>query len=107
MATVFRRPEARRDLTKHYVYLADNAGMAVADRFLDNARTSFDTLALHPLMGSPLSLRPPELAGLRKWQIDQFENFLVFYLPRPDGVSIVRILHAAQDWWGLLGIEGL
>ena len=28
----------------------------------------------------------------------------IFYRLRPTGVSVVRILHAAQDWWGLLGI---
>ncbi len=28
---------------------------------------------------------------------------LVFYEQRPDGVSIVRVLHAASDWWSLLG----
>jgi toxin ParE1/3/4 len=56
-------------------------------------------------MGAPLSLRSPKLAGLRKWRVGGFENFLIFYLPRPDGVTIVRILHAAQDWWTLLGIQ--
>ena len=30
---------------------------------------------------------------------------LVFYMPRSDGVSIVRVLHAARDWRGLLGID--
>ena len=34
-----------------------------------------------------------------------FENFLIFYFPRPNGVSIVRVLHAAQDWWTLLGMK--
>jgi len=29
----------------------------------------------------------------------------VFYQPRPGGVSIVRVLHAASDWWSLLGFE--
>jgi hypothetical protein len=24
------------------------------------------------------------------------------YLPRSGGVSILRVLHAAQDWWNLL-----
>jgi toxin ParE1/3/4 len=33
-----------------------------------------------------------------------FDNRLVFYEPRPDGVSIVRVLHAASDWWGVLGL---
>jgi hypothetical protein len=34
MATVYRRPSARRDLIAHYIYLAANAGDATADRFL-------------------------------------------------------------------------
>lgn len=55
-------------------------------------------------MGTALPLRDPRLAGLRKWRINGFEKFLIFYLPRPGGVSIVRVLHAAQDWWNLLGI---
>lgn len=29
---------------------------------------------------------------------------LIFYRPCEDGVAIVRVLHAAQDWWNLLGI---
>jgi toxin ParE1/3/4 len=57
------------------------------------------------MIGAPLILRPPELAELRKWRVKDFDNHLIFYLPRPDGVSIVRELHAAGDWWGLLGIE--
>jgi toxin ParE1/3/4 len=55
-------------------------------------------------MGAPLSLPPPKLAGSRKCRVSGFEKFLVFYLPSPAGVSIVRVLHAAQDWWTLLGI---
>jgi toxin ParE1/3/4 len=37
--------------------------------------------------------------------VKDFDNFLIFYLPRPDGASIVRVLHASRDWWALLGIE--
>jgi hypothetical protein len=32
---------------------------------------------------------------MRKWQVSGFERFLIFYLPRRDGGSIVRVLHAA------------
>jgi toxin ParE1/3/4 len=56
-------------------------------------------------MGAPLSLRSAKLAGLRKWPVSGFENVLIFYLPRGTGISIVRVLHAAQDWWSLLGIQ--
>jgi toxin ParE1/3/4 len=55
-------------------------------------------------MGAPLTLRHPDLAGMRKWRVKDFDNFLIFYQPRPDGVSIVRVLHSAQDWWHLLGL---
>jgi len=39
-----------------------------------------------------------------KWRVPDFEDFLIFYLPRRDGISVVRVLHAAQDWWSLLGM---
>ncbi|MCX7203190.1 MAG: type II toxin-antitoxin system RelE/ParE family toxin [Burkholderiales bacterium] len=47
-----------------------------------------------------------DLANLRKWWVKDFDNHLIFYMPCPDGVSIVRVLHAASDWWALLGFEG-
>jgi toxin ParE1/3/4 len=104
MAAIHKRARAMRDLTEHYVYLAEHAGIETAERFLLNADKSFGDLSRHPGMGAPLVLRSPKLAGLRKWVVSGFENVLIFYLPCPGGVSIVRVLHAAQDWWRLLGI---
>ena len=103
-ATVHKRARANRDLVEHYVYLAEAAGIETAERFLSSAEKSFGELARHPGMGAALALRSPKLAGLRKWPVSGFDNVLVFYLPRADGVSIVRVLHGACDWWGLLGI---
>ena len=104
MARVYRRAVARRDLIDHYVYLAENAGAATAERFLSQAETSFNSLAEYPEMGVPLKLSHAKLAGLRKWQVPEFDKVLVFYFPRHDGVTILRVLHAAQDWWRLLGV---
>ena len=105
MPTVARREAAKRDLVEHFVYLAENAGQDVADRFLRCAEASFTDQARQPLMGAPLTLKHPDLAGIRKWRVRDFDNHLIFYQPRPDGVSIVRVLHAASDWWSLLGFE--
>lgn len=105
MGTVYRRAAARRDLIGHTAHLIENAGEAVADRFLSHAEASFNDLAGQPLMGAKLTTRHPALAGIRKWRVKDFDNYLVFYLPRPGGVSIVRVLYAAQDWWKLLGSE--
>ncbi len=105
MSTVYQRAAARRDLVEQFVYLAEQAGLDTAERFLTNAEASFNDLTRQPMIGAPLILRHPNLAGIRKWHIKDFEHHLIFYLPHPDGVSIVRVLHAARDWWGLLGIE--
>jgi toxin ParE1/3/4 len=102
MPKVFQRELARRDLMEHFVYLAENAGLTVAEQFLANAEESFNELALNPLMGAPLTLGKQDFTGIRKWRVNDFDNTLIFYMPRHNGISIVRVLHAAQDWWNLL-----
>jgi toxin ParE1/3/4 len=102
---VFKRTSALRDLVEHYMYLAENADDAVADRFLANAEASFLDLANQPHMGAPVATRRAELTGMRRWRVKDFEHHLIFYFPRSDGVSIVRVLHANQDWWRALGVE--
>lgn len=104
MAEVFQRPAARRDLIEHYVYLAENAGETVADRFLERAQENFSQILEQPLMGSPVVSRRPELAGLRKWRVSDFEDILIFYLPHDRGISVVRVLRGARDWWHFLGL---
>ena len=104
MAGLFQRPAARRELIEHYVYLAENAGAAVADRFLERAQESFSQILEQPLIGSPVVSRRPELAGLRKWRVSDFEDVLIFYLPHDRRISIVRVLRGARDWWRLLGL---
>lgn len=104
MPRVVKREAVKRDLVEHFVYLAENAGIETAERFLSQAEASFMDLARRPMIGAPLHLKHPELASVRKWPIEGFGNHLVFYEPRPDGVSILRVLHAASDWWGLLGM---
>jgi toxin ParE1/3/4 len=104
VAEVFQKPASRRDLIENYVYLAEYAGAAVADRFLERAQVSFSQILEQPLMGSPVVSRRPELAGLRKWRVSDFEDVLIFYLPHDRGISIVRVLRGTRDWWHLLGL---
>ena len=105
MSKVRQRAAARRDLVEQFVYLAENAGLDTAERFLTNAEATFNDLAGQPMIGAPLTSQHPALVDLRKWRVNEFDNHLIFYLPRPDGVSIIRVLYAARDWGNLLGIE--
>lgn len=104
MPGITKSAAARADLVGHFVYLAEEANETVADRFLARVEESFALLAREPLIGAPLTLRDPGLAGMRKWRVKDFDRFLVFYMPRPKGVFIARVLHASQDWWQLLGL---
>jgi toxin ParE1/3/4 len=40
---------------------------------------------------------------MRKWRVKGFDNHLIFYMPRAEGVSIVRVLHGSRDGWNRLG----
>jgi toxin ParE1/3/4 len=95
---------ARRDLVDHYRWLNAEAGRDVAERFLLAADAEFAALAATPGMGSAVKARHPHLAGIRKWRVGGFPNILIFYQRRRTGVSIVRVIHAARDWWAFVGV---
>ena len=48
MPTVTKREAARRDLVEHFIFLAESAGLNVAEQFLSNAEASFMELAHQP-----------------------------------------------------------
>ena len=105
MRKLYQRAAARRDLVEHFVYLAAEGGESLAERFLSQAEAACEVLLDQPEIGSPLVVNDPELSGIRKWPVKDFENFLIFYLHHERGVTIVRVLYARQDWRGLLGIK--
>ncbi len=104
MARIDTHEAAKRDLIEQFVYLAEHAGLDVADRFLSNAEESFHDLAAHPHMGAPIEVSHRDLVGVRKWRVRDFEDVLIFYQPTDDGIAIVRVLRAERDWWTLLGL---
>ncbi|MGO9269823.1 MAG: type II toxin-antitoxin system RelE/ParE family toxin [Terriglobia bacterium] len=101
MARAIVRPAARRDLIRHFVYIGENSGVATARRFRAAARLTFSELAQTPRMGAPRKLG--KFPDLRMWRVREFEKYLIFYQPITDGVSIERVIHAAQDYNRLLG----
>jgi toxin ParE1/3/4 len=51
MRRVVKRLAAKRDLTQHFVWFAEQANFEVARRFLQAAERSFQDLAAMPRMG--------------------------------------------------------
>jgi toxin ParE1/3/4 len=56
-----------------------------------------DTLARLPFSGTLQETKHIELAGRRKRRIKGFRNHLILYFPLPDGIDVIRVVHAARD----------
>lgn len=84
------------ELTAIWEFIAlDN--MDAADRFLESAHATFQELARMPRMGRARKFSHERLCNLRSFRVEDFENYLIFYEPLPDGVNIFHILHGARD----------
>lgn len=97
MAEVFVRARARRDILSNAEYLEDQGGLEIAQRFLDATQNTFEALARMPKVGALCAFRSPALRRIRRWPVKGFENWLIFYQPRRNGVEIVHLIHGARD----------
>ncbi|MBF0163326.1 MAG: type II toxin-antitoxin system RelE/ParE family toxin [Magnetococcales bacterium] len=89
-------PAGRRDLKEIWRHIAMDH-LRRADSWLDSIHHTMRLLADHPHMG----IARPELAdGLRSHPIGQYT---IFYLPMPNGIHIIRVIHSARDIPASLG----
>jgi toxin ParE1/3/4 len=56
-----------------------------------------------PRQGIRCNFRRSSAQRFRRWRIRDFEDWLVFYLAKRDGVEIVHIIHGARDIESILG----
>lgn len=86
---------AENDLDRIYAFIFVQQGSEAADRFLDLARQATGFLVQHPLAG-PHPRWATRHRSLRFWVISR-TNFLIYYLPGEQGVSIERVLDGRRD----------
>lgn len=91
------RPEADRDADAAAEYLAIEANLDIAIQFLAALERAYLRLVEHSHVGVPVMAFEPRLSGLRFWPVPGFERYLVFYVPGPAHIDIVRVLHGARD----------
>ena len=77
--------------------------METAERFLHQLIASFEALSFLPKMGALCGFRKPRTRRLRRWHVKDFENWLIFYQAKRNGVEIIHIMHGARDIESLLG----
>jgi toxin ParE1/3/4 len=93
---------ARRDLDTYTLWLRSEVDAETAVRFAEAAILTFEKLAQTPNLGPRVISDNADLATIRKWRVDGFPKVLLFYRPTGTGIRVIRVLHAAQDWWSHL-----
>lgn len=101
---LIKRKKSKHDIIELADYIAHDS-MEVAERFMDAAEAAFQFLARTPGAGARRDYLSSSLAGLRVWPIRGFEKHLIFYRDTPEGLEIVRVLHAARDIEAILQSE--
>jgi toxin ParE1/3/4 len=93
---VIPRALARRDVDAAIDYYIDEAGPAIAARFIDALEAAYRRIGEHPASGSPRYAHELALPGLRTLLLKGFP-WLVFYVVREDHVDVWRVLHSHRD----------
>ena len=83
---------AERDIGDIYRKGAALFGMERADSYQNGLRRSFDMLAANPR----LARERTELKRLVR--LHPYQAHMIVYVEHDNGILIVRVLHARQDW---------
>ena len=98
MARIVRRPLAAADVDEIWDYIAEDSPEQ-ADAWVDRLDAKLRVLATQPTMGRAREELAPGLRSL------PFGHYVIFYLPLPDGIDVVRVLHSARDIDAVFGEE--
>ncbi|MDB5356326.1 MAG: hypothetical protein JWN24_2779 [Phycisphaerales bacterium] len=90
MPRVLKTPRAERDLVAIGKHIAVRNPRAAA-RMLDAFQEKFELLSRFPNGGTARDELEP---GLRSFPVG---NYVIFYLPFSDGISVVRVVHGARN----------
>jgi toxin ParE1/3/4 len=91
VANRFRKlPQADSDLDSIWSFIAADSVRA-ADKQIARIGEVFGMLVQNPLAGRE---RRDLRQGLRSFPVG---NYVIFYIPLPDGVEVVRVMHGRQD----------
>jgi toxin ParE1/3/4 len=103
--SVTQRPRARLDLLEQFVYFGEQANVDVAERYFEAFDKTCALLVQQPQAGKPFETGINRLARLRHFPVKGFENHLIFYIPRRNGIEVVRVIHGARDIESVLNGE--
>ena len=86
------------DLARQVDWYRDEAGSAVALRFVDAVEATLHALLEQPRMGRLRFRDWPELKGIRSFRVRRpFNRFLIFYRTTDDELLAERLIYGGRD----------
>lgn len=94
---IFLTKEAQADVTDHIAYIHAQRPESAA-QFRVELHERFRLIAENPLSSGLIDLPHERLLNLRCCLVSaRFLNHIIYYLPRPTGVEIIRVLHGSAN----------
>ena len=93
MSEILVTPAVENDLINIWLYIAQDNEDA-ANRVYLAAEKTFETLVSSPRIGMLYHPKRAKLKGIRFFPISEFHNYLIYYQEQPEGIKIIRVLHA-------------
>lgn len=78
------------DILEMWDYIAEDS-MVDADRWVDRLDDKLSLWATQPMMGRDRNELVSDLRSL------PLGRYVVFFLPLPDGIDVIRVLHSSRD----------
>lgn len=91
------RPRALRDVGEVAEYLEQQSTLELAVRFISALEGDLERLCLMPEIGASCQFRRVEASNIRRWPVDGFEKWLIFYRATKTKIEIIRVLHGARN----------
>ena len=96
MTAILITPAAENDLVNIWLYIARDNSEA-ADRVYQAAESTFEALVATPRMGTVYRSKRAQLKDVRFLPISKFQSYVIYYREQPQGIEIIRVLHAHMD----------
>ncbi len=94
---------ANSDIDKALNYYSNEAGTELALRFMAALQQTLRVLSENPRIGTLIEFKNTKLEGIRRWSVQGFKSYLIFYRIVAGIIEVVRLLHAKRDLDSIFG----
>jgi plasmid stabilization system protein ParE len=92
-----RTAKAARDIQREWVYLFENGGPDVADRFLEALERTTELLGQTPFVGTLRTSARKQPKEYRRFPVHlPFGTWLILYLPTVKGITVIAVVHGKR-----------